>query len=503
MVTTRGGTETPGAPTPTPRSSTRKAAGKRELESLETPTQAKRQRKSAPTSSSKKRTAKQETEPDTPSQEASQESADDVSDTIAVATAATEDPQTPKKDDFLPLRHRSSPHVVVSRKSPDDSTATDSFGEGKDEAPATSQNPSFYTPAQQSGSGSVYATPATTFKQPEGSPTPKAKAANGQTPASDSAKKGRGRPKKVVETPSKFPDEIPTSSYESDAAPIPSQDFVPPSAQPEKTHRRFGSEEPAEAQNSPVVNKQGNKRYEGPETIELEPATQLSQADEDEASDSDDEAPEVVTTAAASSKAQAAQAEADRAQKAQQAKEQAKRQAREELIAAQQAAKREREEKKAKKLAKKAAREAKAAVGSDDEEPEVASRMDIDVFNGLLPASLLETIDDQRPPTPPPERRGKTEEELRKEKLNHHIKFLERVDKPAKDVKKGKLSVAVLAQQNKVLPPKVNRNTKNVREHWLKGREVEKKGGKPSARFGKKMERRPHGNRGFLRNRDD
>lgn len=497
MVTTRGGTETPGAPTPTPRSSTRKAAGKRELESLETPTQAKRQRKSAPTSSSKSRTANQAAESDAPSQEPSQESADNTSDTIAIAAPATEDPQTPNKDDLLPLRRRSNPHVVVSRKSPDDSTATDSFGEGKDEAPATSQNPSFYTPAQQPGSGSVYATPATTFKQPEGSPTPKAKTANSQTPASTSAKKGRGRPKKVVETPSKFPDEIPTSSYESDAAPIPSQDFVPPSAQPEKTHKRFGNEEPAEAQDSPVANKQDSNRYE-------EPATEKSEVDSDEASDSDDEAPEVVTTAAASSKAQAAQAEADRAQKAQQAKEQAKRQAREELAAAQQAAKREREEKKAKKLAKKAAKEAKAAAGSEDvEEPEIASRMDIDVSNGLLPASLLETIDDQRPPTPPPQRRGKTEEELRKEKLNHHIKFLERVDKPAKDVKKGKLSVAVLAQQNRVLPPKVSRNTKNVREHWLKSREVEKTRGKPGVRFGKRMDRRPHGNRGFLRNGDD
>ncbi|KAG9189413.1 hypothetical protein G6011_06281 [Alternaria panax] len=491
MVTTRGGTETPGAPTPTPtpRSSTRKVAGKRELESLETPTQAKRQRKSAPTSSSKKRITKKASEVDAPSQE----STDNTSDTIAITASASEDPQTPKKDDLLPLRRRSSPHVVVSRKSPDDSTATDSFGESKDEVPATSQNPSFYTPAQQPGSGSVYATPATTFKQqPEGSPTPKAKTENAQTHTSTLAKKGRGRPKKPVETPSKFPNEIPTSSYESEAAPIPSQDTVPPSAQPEKTHKRFGSEEPAEAQDSPVAKKQGNERLE-------QPTNQKSDVDEDGASDSDDEAPEVVTTAAASSKAQAAQAEATRAQEAQQAKEQAKRQAREELIAAQQAAKRKREEKKAKKLAKKA----KATAESDNEEPETTSRMDIDVSNGLLPASLLEAIDDQRPPTPPPERRRKTEEELRKEKLNHHIKFLERVDKPAKDIKKGKLSVAVLAQQNRVLPPKVNRNTKNVREHWLKGREVEKTRGKPGVRFGKKMERRPHGSRGFLRNGDD
>jgi len=279
-------------------------------------------------------------------------------------------------------------------------------------------------------------------------------------------------------------------------APIPSQD-IPTSAQPEKTHMRFEDGESVVTQISPVANK---SRETPTATDHAEDAAQ----DDDDASDSDDEAPEVVTTAAASSKAKAAQADADRAQKAQQAKEEAKRQAREELIATQQAAKREREEKKAKKLAKKAAKEAKAAAVPEEEEAEVKPRMDIDVSNGLLPASLLEHIDDQRPPTPPPERHGKTEEQLRKEKLNRHIKFLERIEKPAKDVKKGKLSVAVLAQQNKVLPPKVNRSTKNVREHWLKGRQVEKKkkGVKPSSRFGK-MERRPHVNRGFLRNGDD
>jgi hypothetical protein len=71
-------------------------------------------------------------------------------------------------------------------------------------------------------------------------------------------------------------------------------------------------------------------------------------------------------------------------------------------------------------------------------------------------------------------------------------------------MKKGKLSVAVLGQHNRVLPPKVSRNTKNVREHWLKGRKMEKKkGGKPNFGFANKVERRPHGSRGFLRNGDD
>ena len=308
MVTTRGGTETPGAPAPTPRSSTRKTAGKRELEALETPTQAKRQRKAgAPKSSQKKATAKS----DAPAEDASTESTDDV------AAPSIEVPQTPV--------------VAASRASPDASSTT----EGKDDEAQASHHAVFYTPAQRAGS--VYETPAT-HRQPEGSPTPKAKQATNE-PTSTATKKGRGRPRKtpqkvssppqVLETPSKFNDEVPTSSYESSMAPIPSQE-IPTSAQPEKTHMRFDDEESVVTQISPVA----NKSRESPTTTD--PAEEEAAQDDDDASDSDDEAPEVVTTAAASSKAKAAQADADRAQKAQQAKEEAKRQAREELIATQQ-----------------------------------------------------------------------------------------------------------------------------------------------------------------------
>ena len=447
------------------------------MEALETPTQAKRQRKTVALKPSQKEAQEK---PDASVEEPSQGSGEDV------AAPTTEGPQTPV--------------VGVSRESPDASSTT----EGKEDEPQTSRHAVFYTPAQRAGS--VYETPAT-HRQTEGSPTPKAKQANNE-PTSTSTKKGRGRPKKtpqkvpsppqVVETPSKFDDGVPTSSYESSMAPIPSQE-IPTSAQPEKMHMRFDDQESVATQISPVT----NKSHEAPTATEPE-ATPAQ--DNDYASDSDDEAPEVVTTAAATSKVKTAQADADRARKAQQAKEEAKRKAREELIASQQAAKREREEKKAKKLAKKTAKEAKAATileeeDEKDKEAEDKPTMDIDISNGLLPASLLENIDDQRPPTPPPERRGQTAEQLRKEKLNRHIKFLERTEKPAKDVKKGKLSVAVLAQQNKVLPPKFNRRTKNLREQWLKGRQAEKKQ-KNKARFGK-MERKPHVNRGFLRDGDD
>ena len=87
--------------------------------------------------------------------------------------------------------------------------------------------------------------------------------------------------------------------------------------------------------------------------------------------------------------------------------------------------------------------------------------------------------------------------------MNRHIKFLERGEKPIKDVKKGKVNVSVLSQRNMLLAPKVNRDTKNIREHWLKGREADRKGrgGRKAMNF-KKMERRT-APKGFLRGGDD
>lgn len=485
MVMTRGGVETPGAATPvaaTPRSSGKKRVGKRELEALDTPTQAKRQRKAS--STPKKKVIEETPEPDAPVDEPAQESAGDTSDTITVTIPSSkEGKQSSAKK--IPIRRRSSPQVMVGKLSPPAFAAAESFEDAiQDDLLGT-----ISTPELRSGS-----------KKADGSPTPKAKTAKVSTPSS--TKKTRGRPRKVqhedphtVEitqtTTTKIVDEIPSSSFESSHAPIPSQE-TPTSAQPKKAHKRFGSEEPIERV---VAHTQGSKRNSAPQPTEQ---------NDDSASDSD-EAPEVVTTATATSKAQAAKADADRAQRAQQQKEQAKRQAREELVAAQQAAKREREEKKAKKLARQAAKQAKDTPASEDD---VSSRSALDIphsLPALLPTSLLETITDQRPPTPPPTRHGKTEEELRQEKLSHHIKFLERTEKPVKDVKKGKLSVAVLGRGNDVLPPKASRESRNVREHWLKGRELQKKGkaGKPN--FGKgRMERRGvvGGVKGFLKGED-
>lgn len=493
MVTTRGGTDTPGA-TATPRSSAKKRVGKRELESLDTPTQVKRQRK---TTLTKKKVAE-----DAPEAELSTE--DSLQESVGEAVPTSD---APSKEGDLPIRRRTSPKVVIDKLSPPASSVKEvAEGTKQEDASMPTQDAPYETPEHQPSS--VYATPATQKIIKEGSPTPKAIVSTDRIPAS--AKKSRGRPKKaqkddgpksleVTETTTTFLDEIPSSTYESEQASIPSQNGAAASPQTKTAHMRFGSEEPIGTRDTVIINQQGHERYKAPEG-QPEPAQ-----DEDDASDSD-EAPEVVTAAAATSKANLAQQEANRALQAQQAAQQAKRQKREDRIAEEQAQKRIREEAKAKKLARKLAKEQKNAAqpyadGVDALQPRI--NVDMSSLPALLPDSLLEAIDSQRPPTPPPQRRGKTEEELRKEKLNHHIKFLERTEKPAKDVKKGKLSVAVLGQQNRVLPPKANRDTRNVREHWLKGRKVEKKkkGGKPHHKFGK-MERRAHGVSGFLRGED-
>lgn len=481
VVTRRGtGTDTPRSEAATPRSSTRKRVGKRELEGLETPTAsaAKRLKKAAP----RKKEIEETPEPDAPRPELAHESSETI-DTAAPDQADSGSPEAGK----LPVRGRAeSPKVVVAHKPsppPVEESVTD------DEATPTQDN-DFHTPEGQASS--VYATPATRRKH-EASPTPRAHVAQDPTPAT-ARKNGRKTKTQTADEPTpralKFTDEVPSSTQESVQTPVASPEAAP---QPKKAHVRFGSEEPAV----------DNALLEALQPTQDQSAMEVDQDEDDnddDASDSD-EAPEVVTTASAASKLKLAEADAARARaralQVQQEKERSKREAREQRLATERAEKLKREAKKAQKLAKQMAQQSPPP-------PQKQHSLPIDPRNlpALLPDSLLSAIDDTRPPTPPPERRGKTEEQLRNEKLNHHIKFLERSEKPAKDVKKGRLHVAVLDSQNRVLPPKVNRDTRNVREHWLKGRQVEKKG-KGKGKFQhKRVERRAYGGGGFLKGED-
>ena len=443
MVTTRRGTETPGMAA-TPASSAKKAVGKRELEALDTPTQVKRQRKTTVELKRNLRSTPRKGG-EAASAESTQESVDE--------NGAT--PRPEKESSPLAIRRRSSPKVVVEPSSP-----------VKEDAPT--QENAFHTP-EPASSEAAFVTPYTSKKALEGSPTPKATKTT--TPAS--AKKARGRPKKAQKDD--IPEEIPSSTQESSIA--------SPTNAPPKAHVRFGSEEP-------TVNAKGHTRYEAPT-----PAPAAAGEEDEDSGDDSDEAPEMVSTSAAASKAAAAQADTTRALAAQQEAERKKRSAREKRMAEEQAAKRERDAIKAQKAAAKAAKAAR--LSSVAEVDEVSTPMDIDraTLPSLLPDSLLANLGDVRPPTPPPEARGKTEEELRREKLAHHIKFLESSSKAPKDKRVGKHHVAVLGQQNRVLPPKVSKNTKGVREAWLKGRQGQQTKGKP--RIGK-TSRQKFGGGGFL-----
>ncbi|KAJ4330283.1 hypothetical protein N0V95_010082, partial [Ascochyta clinopodiicola] len=370
MVTTRRGTETPGMAA-TPASSAKKTVGKRELDALDTPTQVKRQRK---TTVELKRNLR--STPRKNSAESTQESVDETaSDTMEAA---------PKPDATSPLaiRRRSSPKVVVEPSSP-----------AKEDAP-TQDSAAFHTP-EPASSEAAFVTPFTSKKALEGSPTPKAKKT--ATPAS--AKKARGRPKKVQKE--EIPQEIASSTRESS--------IEPSAVAPATAHVRFGSEEP-------TMNTKGHTRYEVPAP---------AQDDDEDSADDSDEAPEMVSTAAATSKAAAAQADTSRALLAQQEKERKKREAREQRIAEEQTAKRTRDALKAQKAASKAARAARLTSIAEAPEADSVSTLDRTTLPSLLPDDLLATLSAERPPTPPPTARGKTDEQLRAEKLNHHIKFLE------------------------------------------------------------------------------
>ncbi len=451
MVTTRRGTETPGMAS-TPASSSKKI-GKRELEALDTPTQTKRQKKTTVELTRNLRS--------TPRKSAAATSTESPQEAVDESVSDSGD-ATPKPEEASPLaiRRRSSPKVVVEPSSP---IKEDGAG--------------FHTP-EPASSEAAFVTPFTSKKALAGSPTPKAT----KTDTPSAAKKARGRPKKAqIED---IPDEIPSSTQESSvASPI----VAAPTA-----HVRFGSEEP-------TVNAKGHTRYEAPAPA---PALEEEQDDDDEDSD---EAPEMVSTSAAASAAAAARADTSRALAAQQEKERKKREARESRIAAEQAAKREREALKAQKLAVRAAKAAR--LSSVAEQPEQLDANDDDdddednttqpthrTLPSLLPTSLLDTLDAVRPPTPPPETPGLSAEHKRREKLNHHIKFLEQSSKTPKDKRVGKHHVAVLGKKGGVLPPKVSSGGRGVREGWLGGR----KGGKGVGKGG----RMKFGGGGFLRGDD-
>ncbi|KAF2875057.1 U3 snoRNA associated-domain-containing protein [Massariosphaeria phaeospora] len=499
MVTTRRGTGTPieTAGDTTPRSSAGRA--KRTLEVEETPTVIKRRRRVVELKQSAGHDAQvvlsvEETE-----------TLENIDVAVPSIKAGDFKSSSTEEKDKLPIRRRTSPRVVVSKtQSPSTGSEPVPVEPTEEQHPSSAQETVFHTPNAQQDS-SVYATPATRGKG-AGSPTPKTVPHSGQASSRLSATQGQGQKKQIklaedsATVYSSFPDEIPSSTWETDHAPISTQDsvqFSPLPPGPTSRKIRFDSEDPADVPSPVIMDSQDPARFEPP-VAHQSSNTLAATEDQDYESESDD-APEVVTTASAVSKAKAAEEDAARAHKAQTDKDERKRKERAERIAEEQAQKKKRDEKKAKKLAKKLKKQAQQQQSVPEDAP---LAIDIHKLPTLLPASLLEAAGDQRPATPPPLRAGKTAEEARKEKLNRHKRFLERSERPVKDVKKGRVNVAVLQTHNKLLAPKVNNETRTIRESWLKGRQLEKKrrNGKPVMQ-NRKVERRVTGG-GFLRGED-
>ncbi|KAJ4294164.1 hypothetical protein N0V90_007854 [Kalmusia sp. IMI 367209] len=485
MVTTRRGTGTAGSVESTPRSSTRKTRGKRELEAevQDTPTASKRRRKATAKEEPVVEHVVEETQQsvEQPTDERDNEGADTIVVAMPHRTKGARDISAVGEN--TPAAHRSgSPKVIIS-------TQTSKSFDAKQE------------------SGLAPAEPASVTGPIKGRRRSKrVDAASPEKPVSES----------------KFPDEILSSTWNSEEAPLsPNQRMDTPATVVVK--EKGPSTVAVEATQSTVIpastleGKERHKRFNSEEPEQIDTVDTIQQEEhevepenhEDDNTSDSDEAPEMVTTSAAASKARATADEASRALQAQRAEEQKRRQLRADRVAQEQAEKRKRGEKKAQKLAKREAKltrlqQREASSRGASSPPRAPAEVDMHGLPDLLPDSLLEAVGDRRPPTPPPVRVGKTTEELRKEKMNRHIKFLERGEKPVKDVKKGKVNVSVLAQQNMLLAPKVNRDTKNIREHWLKGREANRKGKGPRKGTAfKKMERRPVGGGGFLRSGND
>lgn len=487
MVTTRSGTGTDPSVESTPRSSVKRTRAKRELDIEETPTETKRRRRSVGSKSAPAEEAEEATPTGKPKAGDAQ--------AISIPDRTISESKSPVQSKTPSSVRRGRPKVVVTKKSTSPSNAESATSENAGEEPPT-QESEFYTPGTHIASPE-FVTPAM-YRDTAGSPTPKP-VKHSVSASAALLRKVVGKDKAPITNKAKFENEVPSSSQDSENAPISSQDSAP-----KKTHMRFGSEEPANASTPTASSQKVDAAESVPQNSSAE-AAEAENDDDDDASDSD-EAPEMVATSTAATKIKALDDDAARAQQSIHEKDQLRKQKRAERIAAEQAEKRKREELKARKLAKQQAKEILRQNKKQDAAPSSNNPdldVDMDALPALLPDSILEAVGSQRPPTPPLVRAGKTADQIRNEKLQRHIKFLEQGEKAVKDVKRGSVNVAVLAQQNALLAPKVNRDTKQIRERWMKGRQQEKTGKKVGSKVQfRRMERKAIGG-GFLRGGDD
>ncbi|KAF3393835.1 CTD kinase subunit gamma [Penicillium rolfsii] len=211
-----------------------------------------------------------------------------------------------------------------------------------------------------------------------------------------------------------------------------------------KKHFRFGSEDP-----EPIV----------PEP-QLESKLEQDE-DEDEENDSDDEAPETIDNSAQLMKIKE---QARKQEKAKQQEEQLKREKRRKL------------DETRKLQAKSKPKEITAP--SEDIHSESTTTVQGDntedarrrALPALLPDDILNAEPVARPPTPPLEDKFG----FAIPKKSNKLRFLEKTEKPPKDVQVGDVTIRVLdapstRQSSKAaLPPKASKHGRGLKEGWLK-----------------------------------
>lgn len=234
----------------------------------------------------------------------------------------------------------------------------------------------------------------------------------------------------------------------------------PPSTlpQPKSTHKRFSSQEPTLPSSPPprVTN----------EPKPLSPSNNLSSDDEED----DDEAPETVTATVGQTLARAKALDEAKAATQLERERKRKRKERDERLKAQ--------AKTTKRNGKSGASNAKTArmdeaVGDEDTPPPQPSTKPSNTkppLPPLLPSHILAS------PTPPPTLPPLPSTFTPNPPPNQKRKFPTLDPKPPKDIKKGNVRIRVLEEGNAMLPPKASMTGRSIRERWLMGRGVERRG---------------------------
>ncbi|KAL8721212.1 MAG: hypothetical protein Q9225_002061 [Loekoesia sp. 1 TL-2023] len=223
-------------------------------------------------------------------------------------------------------------------------------------------------------------------------------------------------------------------------------------------HKRFGSEEAIPP--AAIIF--------APDNPPAESSDKRGTVEDSEAESSSDEAPEIVAQSTGLEKARSAVAEAAKAAEAQRATEKQKRRERDTLLKRQaEATRREVKQMKSKDIVPE--------TPTDDDSKSQASPSPLypptglkwsneDPLPELLPEEILAAEPMVRFPTPLPEPL------LAKALVNKKQRFLEEKVKPPNDVRKGNVKIRVLEERQAILPPKVSKSSRTIRESWLAGR---------------------------------